>query len=142
MTGPFAALGLPATVNLTDDEVRVAWRRAAAATHPDRPDGGDPAAFAAAAAAYAALRTASGRGEALAELAGTEPVPVRASLTARLLGGRPGRLAARLVIAATVGTLAVLTVGWTPAALAVITGVATWLAITYRDDRAARQPGR
>ena len=68
--GPFAALGLPARAGLTDDEVRAAWRRVATATHPDRPDGGDPDRFATAAAAYTALRTRSGRGEALADLAG------------------------------------------------------------------------
>ena len=41
---PFAALGLDARPDLTDAQVRDAWRTAAAATHPDRPDGGDPAA--------------------------------------------------------------------------------------------------
>jgi hypothetical protein len=46
---PFTVLGLPANPGLTDDEVRSAWRRMAAATHPDRADGGDPARFAAAA---------------------------------------------------------------------------------------------
>jgi len=69
-SGPFATLGLPARAGLTDDEVRVAWRRVAAATHPDRADGGDPARFAAAATAYTALRTRSGRAEALADPAG------------------------------------------------------------------------
>jgi hypothetical protein len=64
----FLALGLPVRAGLTDDDVRVAWRRLAAATHPDRADGGDPARFAAAAAAYTVLRTRSGRGEALADL--------------------------------------------------------------------------
>jgi len=66
--GPFSALGLAPGTGLTDDDVRAAWRRVAAATHPDRADGGDPAAFAAAAAAYTLLRTAAGRGEALADL--------------------------------------------------------------------------
>jgi curved DNA-binding protein CbpA len=65
---PFAELGLPALAELTDDDVRAAWRRIAAATHPDREDGGDPARFGAAAAAYALLRTSFGRGEALADL--------------------------------------------------------------------------
>ncbi|MGE5131831.1 MAG: hypothetical protein ACM32E_02855, partial [Gemmatimonadota bacterium] len=67
---PFAALGLPARADVTGDDVRAAWRRIAAATHPDRADGGDPARFAAAASAYSVLRTATGRGEALADLAG------------------------------------------------------------------------
>ena len=43
---PFSVLGLPASRGLTDDEVRAAWRRIAAATHPDRADGGDTARFA------------------------------------------------------------------------------------------------
>jgi curved DNA-binding protein CbpA len=66
--GPFAALGLPPRPDLTDDDIRAAWRRIAAATHPDRADGGDPARFAAAAAAYTELRTRYGRGEAYADL--------------------------------------------------------------------------
>jgi curved DNA-binding protein CbpA len=48
---PFAALGLPARADLPDEEVRAAWKRIAAATHPDREDGGDAARYAAAAAA-------------------------------------------------------------------------------------------
>ena len=66
---PFAALGLPAAAGLTDEEVRAAWRAHAARTHPDRDDGGDPAAYTAAATAYAQLRTPWGRSEALADLA-------------------------------------------------------------------------
>jgi curved DNA-binding protein CbpA len=65
---PFGVLGLPATPDLTDDDVRAAWRRIAAATHPDRADGGDPTRFALAAAAYTDLRTRYGRGEAYADL--------------------------------------------------------------------------
>jgi hypothetical protein len=64
---PFAALGLAASPELTDDDVRAAWRRVAAATHPDRSDGGDPPRFADAAAAYTELRTRFGRGEAMAD---------------------------------------------------------------------------
>src|SRR5215469_12169213 len=78
---PFTVLGLPATRGLTDDEVRTAWRRIASDTHPDRADGGDPARFAAAAAAYTALRTEYGRAETLADLA-------RSGRGRR--GGRPG----------------------------------------------------
>ncbi len=66
---PFSVLGLPASAEVTDEDVRAAWRRTAAATHPDRRDGGDPLRFAEASAAYTALRTRFGRGEALAELA-------------------------------------------------------------------------
>src|SRR5579859_4326047 len=65
---PFAELGLPALAELTDDDVHAAWRRIAAATHPDREDGGDPARFGAAAGAYVVLRTGFGRSEALADL--------------------------------------------------------------------------
>jgi hypothetical protein len=70
-SGPFELLGLTASAGVTDEDVRAAWRRIAAATHPDRPDGGDPPRFAAASAAYTMLRTRSGRGEALAEMAGS-----------------------------------------------------------------------
>jgi len=66
---PFAALGLPVRPDLTDEQVRAAWRQIAAATHPDRPDGGDLARYTAASAAYAELRTGWGRSEACADLA-------------------------------------------------------------------------
>jgi hypothetical protein len=76
---PFAALGLPERPDLTDEEVRAAWRALAAATHPDRPDGGDVARYTAATAAYAQLRTGWGRSEAYADLAAgaddTAPLP-------------------------------------------------------------------
>jgi hypothetical protein len=68
---PFRALGLPARADLSDEDVRAAWRRVAAATHPDRDDGGDAGRFGAAAAAYDTLRTSFGRGEALADLGPT-----------------------------------------------------------------------
>lgn len=87
---PFAALGLPSGPGLTDEEVRAAWRRVATATHPDREDGGDPARFAAAAAAYTALRTPFGRSEALADLAGHPPALPRSWGRAGH-GRRPGR---------------------------------------------------
>jgi len=73
MTDPFAVLGLPARPDLTGDDIRAAWRRMAAATHPDRADGGDPARYAEAADAYTTLRTATGRGEAYADLAAQRP---------------------------------------------------------------------
>ena len=110
----FGALGLAADPALTDDEVRMAWRRVAAATHPDRADGGDPAAFAAAAAAYNLLRTRSGRSEVLAdaaEAAGPTPPPAQrqrgvrwlavqaARLPGRISAGRPLRLIARFAVA-------------------------------------------
>ncbi len=89
---PFTVLGLPARPGLTDDEVRAAWRRIAAATHPDRADGGDAARFAAAAAAYTALRTNFGRAETLADLA--RPAAsrrVRRAWSARRMAAGPGR---------------------------------------------------
>jgi curved DNA-binding protein CbpA len=54
---PFEALGLPARRALTDEQVDQAWRQVAAATHPDRPDGGDLARYTQASAAFAELRT-------------------------------------------------------------------------------------
>ena len=76
---PFAALGLPERPDLTDEQVRAAWRTIAAATHPDRRDGGDIARYTAAASAYAQLRTGWGRTEAYADVrAGacdTTPLP-------------------------------------------------------------------
>ena len=87
---PFTVLGLPAGPGLTDDEVRAGWRRIAAATHPDRADGGDAARFAAAAAAYTLLRTRSGRAEALADLSGPAWQRPRRRWPARS-AGRAGR---------------------------------------------------
>ena len=135
MTDPFAVLGLPASVNLTDDDVRAAWRRLAAATHPDRDDGGDPAAFAAAAAAYTMLRTHAGRTEALADdrerSEGRRPrVPVP-RLSA---DGKLARLALRALALAAVSWVAVAAVGWQPASAAVTTGALTWLLLTARND--------
>jgi hypothetical protein len=65
---PFAVLGLPERPDLDDETVRAAWRAIAAATHPDRPDGGDLAHYTQASAAYAELRTPWGRSEAYADL--------------------------------------------------------------------------
>jgi curved DNA-binding protein CbpA len=66
---PFEVLGLPARPDLDDETVRAAWRQIAAATHPDRPDGGDLARYTQASTAYAELRTPWGRSEAYADLA-------------------------------------------------------------------------
>lgn len=154
---PFAALGLPAAPGLTDEEVRAAWRRLAARTHPDRDDGGNPAAYTAAATAYTQLRTPWGRSEALADLAapaayappadpaaaatGTGALGRLALLPARVHHGRPLRLAARTVIAAAVAVLALAVIPGTPSAPAVIAGCALWLACTARADLAP-PPGR
>jgi hypothetical protein len=154
---PFDVLGLDPATDPTDDDVRSAWRRVAAATHPDRADGGDPGAFAVAAAAYTALRTAAARREVLADErdrasgpARTDPVPVHngspvalAARAARRIGhGRPVRLAARLLAAGAASALAVAAVGWQPASLAIITGAATWLLCTGRAELAARRTRR
>ena len=66
---PFAVLGLPERPDLDDETVRAAWRQIAAATHPDRADGGDLARYTRATAAYAELRTPWSRSEAYADLA-------------------------------------------------------------------------
>jgi len=151
VTRPFEVLGLPTSSELTDDDVRSAWRRIAAATHPDREDGGDPAAFAAAAAAYTLLRTAAGRHEALADISepgggsvAGGPVPrstwlASAAATAgwRIRHGRPARLGMRLLAAAASGAVAVLAVGWQPASAAVLTGALTWLLLTGPHDLAS-----
>jgi hypothetical protein len=67
-SNPFDVLGLPVRRDLPDDQVREAWRAIAAATHPDREDGGDLARYTQATAAYAELRTPWGRSEAYADL--------------------------------------------------------------------------
>ena len=103
---PFTVLGLPTSPEVTDAQVRAAWRAIGAATHPDRPDGGNPARYTAATTAYAQLRTAWGRSEADADLAAGEPhAPAPATPTAspgaelvraarlipaRIRHGRPG----------------------------------------------------
>jgi len=128
---PFQALGLPARPDLPEDEVRAAWRRIAASTHPDRPDGGDPARFAAAAAAYATLRTGYGRGEAYADLREDQAAgPPRL----RWREGRPAILMSRVVLATAVCWAAIAVAGWQPATLAITVGALTWLVRTARYD--------
>jgi hypothetical protein len=129
MTDPFAVLGLPARRDLTDEDVRAAWRRIAAATHPDRDDGGDQARYSSAAAAYDTLRTGFGRGEALADLglagprhAKHAPGPRHASRAPRIT--KRTALSVAIVITA---LLAAATTGWTPATIALLVGAATWL---------------
>jgi hypothetical protein len=148
---PFASLGLDAGPGLTDDQVRAAWRRIAAATHPDRADGGDQDRYAAAAAAYAELRTSYGRGEALAGLAagpdealaggGAGPAASRAvrflaRLPGRIARGRPVRLALRTAAAGAAGWAA-LAAGAPPGAgPAVAAGAITWLILAGLADLA------
>ena len=153
---PFTALRLPPDPGLTDGQVRAAWRTVAAVTHPDRDDGGNPAAYSAAAAAYAQLRTPWGRSEALADLATVvyvppaEPAPASPAtaawrtlvmLPARVRHGRPLRLAARAVIASAVALLAVTLIPGNAAAPGVAAGAFLWLAFTAPSDLAP-PPGR
>jgi hypothetical protein len=151
---PFGALGLAPGRDLTDDDIRAAWRRIATATHPDRADGGDPERFAAAAAAYTALRTRSGRGEALADLtAGRRRAAARVQLpgqalrsfVARIRGGRRWRLLLRVLAVLAVSAAAILAARQAAATAvaaagaavpAVITGAVTWLIRTGRGDLA------
>jgi DnaJ domain len=158
---PFRLLGLPSQPDLSDDEVRAAWRRIAAATHPDRPDGGDGERFATAAAAYAVLRTAYGRGEAFADLRGapsgtvttadTTAPPAGAAhagsvarreqqslgalrLLWRMRNGRPAILTLRVLITIAVCWTSIAVAGWQPATLAIVIGSLTWLTRTARYD--------
>jgi hypothetical protein len=52
------------------------------------------------------------------------------------------RLVLRLSVVAAASTLAILMVGWQPAALAVLTGALTWLAVTGSSDLAPPTTGR
>jgi DnaJ domain len=150
---PFDVLGLERRADLADADVHAAWRRLASAAHPDREDGGDPARFAEAAAAYTALRTRFGRGEVLADLTGPSRaqrgtrrgvmthwgdrrLAAAARLPSRVRRGRPGRLALRLLAAVAAGAVAVVAAGPHPAAPALVTGVATWLVLSARRDLA------
>ena len=155
---PFAALGLPERPDLTDEQVRAAWRKIAAATHPDRADGGDLAAYTAASAAYAELRTPWGRSEAYADLADrpdgpvTAPIPVIRGdgdppppwqpllnlvyLPERIRRGRPLRLAGRAVIAAALSLVVLQVIPGTPAAPADVLLVVLWFVLTGRRDLA------
>ena len=126
---PFSVLGLPRQAGLSDDDVRAAWRRIATATHPDRDDGGDPARFGAAAAAYDTLRTAYGRGEALA---------VAGERAGSGTHGRLGRLAVRTAAAAAASGAAVAVAGLSPASIGVLAGALTWLVATGLDDMPPR----
>jgi hypothetical protein len=152
---PFAALGLPPRAELSDEDVRAAWRRIAAATHPDRDDGGDPARFGAAAAAYDTLRTPFGRGEALADLGRAGPAQRaahrashRAARPARRTGaprwgvsGRGWRLALRAAAGGGATAAALLAVGWTPATVGLLAGALTWVAVTSLPGLRGRRDG-
>ena len=163
---PFDVLGLPARPDLDDEEVRAAWRTLAAATHPDRPDGGDLARYTAASAAYAELRTGWGRSEAYADLTGadllavddgpvTTPLPVihadpgpepsdspwqpllaLVQVPARIRRGRPRRLLLRAVLGALLALAVLQLIPGQPARPADIAGLIVWFALTGRKDLA------
>jgi hypothetical protein len=164
-TDPFAALGLPADPGLTDEQVRTAWRAIAAATHPDRADGGDLARYTQASAAYAELRTPWGRSEAYADLAerarpagasdddpGTAPLPAVPlaeppgppprplagvwQLPARVRRGRPRRLLVRALITAALSLAVLALIPGQPAAPADVTALVIWFVLTGRKDLA------
>ena len=149
MNDPFTMLGLAARRDLTDEDVRAAWRRIAAVTHPDLADGGDPGRYSAAAAAYDTLRTAFGRGEALADLGLAGPLgsaraprhhgkrtvrrTVAPAVIVKATTGIVMRAAGTVTtVAGTVTTVAVVAVavavvGWTPASIGLLAGAVTWL---------------
>ncbi len=167
-SSPFDALGLPARPDLTDEQVRAAWRKIAAATHPDRRDGGDVARYTAATAAYAVLRTPWGRSEAFADLGlaadDTAPLPVVEAgagllptgrgrsagpadllaavvmLPARIRHGRPLRLVIRALAAALASLATLALIPGQPAAPALVTGLITWFLLTGRSDLAPAAP--
>jgi hypothetical protein len=161
---PFDALGLPTRRDLTDEQVRAAWHAVAAATHPDRSDGGDPDRFAAASAAYAEIRTRWARSEAYADHAGQAgdqdeepdtsplpPVPGQAAyppvppwqrlialtqVPARIRHGRSLRLLIRGAIAAGLCLAVLHLIPGTAAESADVGGVILWFTLTGRRDLA------
>jgi hypothetical protein len=160
---PFEALGLPARPDLPDEQVRAAWRAIAAATHPDRADGGDLSRYTAASAAYAELRTPWGRSEAYADLierAELDGEPVTGPLPAipandaapgalprhplaavrefpaRIRRGRPRRLLMRAAIAAALSLVVLQLIPGPAAAPADVGGLVLWFVLTGRRDLA------
>jgi hypothetical protein len=157
MFNPFEVLGLPTAPDLDDEQVRAAWRAIAKATHPDREDGGDPAWYAQASAAYAQLNSPWGRSEAYADQieaanGGTIPLPVYVPgpdpasvpatyrplrlLPARIIYGRPLRLLIRAAACAGLSVLVLWLIPGTPSAPADITGLIGFFALTARSDLA------
>jgi hypothetical protein len=154
---PFEALGLPTRPDLDDDQVRTAWRAIAKATHPDRPDGGDPAWYAQASAAYAQLNSPWGRSEAYADMidaqhgttiplpfliAVTGPAPARPTyrplrlLPARIIHGRPLLLLLRAAVTALLCLFVLWLIPGQPAAPVDVAGLIWFFALTARSDLA------
>ena len=155
---PFAALGLPVRADLSDAQVRTAWKTIAAKTHPDRADGGNITAYTAAATAYAQLRTPWGRSEAYADLAtdhpyvpaaGTPPArwpggnlgPGLLLVPARIRHGRPLRLLARALAAALLSLLVLTLIPGQAAGPAAATGLIVWFTFSARSDLARHRGG-
>jgi hypothetical protein len=139
-------------MDLSDAQVRAAWRTIAADTHPDRP-GGDITDYTTAASAYAQLRTAWGRSEAYADLIGTEPhglFPATSAgqwpgktmwrrlrlVPARIRHGRPVRLVARALVAGLLSLLVLALIPGQAAGPAVVTGLVIWFCFSARADLA------
>jgi len=152
---PFDVLGLPTDPALTDEQIRAAWRQIAAATHPDRPDGGDLARYTQAGAAFAELRTPWGRSEAWADiiehLQDTTPLPpvppgwegrpppsIRPLLLLpeRIRHGRPLRLVLRAAAAVLLSFAVLALIPGQPAGPALVVGLITWFILTGRSDLA------
>jgi hypothetical protein len=152
---PFETLGLPTRPDLDDEQVHTAWRAIATATHPDRPDGGDPAWYAQASAAYAQLNSGWGRSEAYADQldaqnGGTvplpffihDPPPVRRTyrplrlLPSRIVHGRPLRLLIRAAATALLSLFVLWLIPGTAAAPADVFGLIWFFALTARSDLA------
>jgi hypothetical protein len=153
---PYHVLGLPTDPDLTDEQIRDAWLAIAAATHPDRGDGGDTARYSQASAAYAELRSPWGRSEAYADvieqLYDTTPLPLILPgpgtaappltfrplllLPSRIRHGRPLRMLIRAAAAALISLAILRLVPGTAAAPADITGMVLWFGLTARSDLA------
>jgi hypothetical protein len=166
---PFDALGLPARPDLSDEQVRAAWRKIAAATHPDRTDGGDLARYTAATAAYVTLRAPWGRSEAYADVLAaadnTSPLPLVVAdgprpagvgaagvvrpgamlwvwwqLPARIGRGRPLRLLIRAAVAVVLCLTVLALIPGQPAAPPLVAALITWFVLTGRSDLAPPRP--
>jgi hypothetical protein len=154
---PFETLGLPTRPDLDDEQVRAAWRAIAKATHPDRDDGGDPAWYAQASAAYAQLNSPWGRSEAYADMidaqnGGTIPLPFLIHdpapapalpsyrplrlLPSRVVHGRPLHLLIRSAVTALLCLFVLWLIPGQPAAPADVAGLIGLFLFTARADLA------
>ena len=158
---PFTVLGLPTDPDVSDEQVRAAWRAIAAATHPDRPDGGNVHALHRRRHRLRPAPHRVGTIEAYADLttdlpgtvapapgpppAGRTPCgPARdgraASRPASGTDG-PATLLLRAVLTALLSLAVVNLLPGQPSGPAVVTGLITWFVLTARGDLAP-PPGR